>query len=111
MATTQERPDQQLQTSTEEGQEKFRSLGQDVWRQFKRHKGALAGLIILTVIVLATVLGPIFYPQDPFALDIPNANSGPSADHPFGTDNLGRDVLARVMASCPVSSVVSMDRS
>ncbi len=102
MATTQERSEQQLEI-VEESQERFRSLSQDVWRQFKRHKGALIGLVILAIIVILTLLGPIFYPQDPFALDVPNANAGPSAEHPFGTDNLGRDVLARVMVGGRIS--------
>jgi peptide/nickel transport system permease protein len=83
--------------------EKHRSLRQDVWRQFRRHKGAVVGLVILTIIVLGTVLGPIFYPLDPFAIDIDVANQGASLDHPMGTDNLGRDVMARVLIGGRIS--------
>lgn len=101
MATTQDRIQEQL-PETVTG-EKHRSLRSDVWRQFRRHKGALVGLVILAVIVVATVLGPWLYPQDPFALDIPNANMGPSLDHPMGTDNLGRDVMARVLVGGRIS--------
>lgn len=103
MATTQERTEQQTTPAPEPSQEKYRSLSQDVWRQFRRHKGAMAGLIILTIIVVATLIGPLVYPQDPFALDIPNANQGPSAGHVMGTDNLGRDVMARVLIGGRIS--------
>ena len=48
-------------------------------------------------------MGPLVWPQDPFALDIPNANQGPTLEHPFGTDNLGRDVMARVFIGGRIS--------
>ena len=106
MATTQQRTYQQTPTSTTETGEKYRSLRQDVWRQFRRHKGAVVGLAILTIIVLATVLGPIIYPLDPFEIDIDVANQGASLDHPMGTDNLGRDVMARVLIGGRISLAV-----
>ncbi len=105
MATTQDRIDETT-TATDELVEKHRSLRQDVWRQFKRHKGAMVGLVLLAIIVFATVFGPIIYGPDPFELDIPNANQGPSADNPLGTDNLGRDVLARVLIGGRISLAV-----
>lgn len=103
MATTQDRIQEQLPETVSGDGEKYRSLKADVWRQFRRHKGALLGLIILSIIVVATIFGPWLWPQDPFALDIPNANMGPSADHPMGTDNLGRDVMARVLIGGRIS--------
>ena len=103
MATTQQRTDQQTPTSTTETGEKYRSLRQDVWRQFRRHKGAVVGLAILTIIVLGTALGPTIYPLDPFEIDIDIANQGASLDHPMGTDNLGRDVMARVLIGGRIS--------
>jgi peptide/nickel transport system permease protein len=75
----------------------YRSLRQDVWRQFKRHKGAVVGLVILTIIVLATVLGPFIYPHDPFEIDTGATNQPPSTEHILGTDNVGRDIFARVL--------------
>jgi peptide/nickel transport system permease protein len=106
MATTQQRTEQQTPPSTTETGEKYRSLRQDVWRQFRRHKGAVVGLVILTIIVLGTVLGPILYPLDPFEIDIDIANQGASLDHPMGTDNLGRDVMARVLIGGRISLAV-----
>jgi peptide/nickel transport system permease protein len=104
MATTQQRQDEQ--TPVTETGEQFRSLRQDVWRQFRRHKGAMAGLVILTIIVLGTVLGPVFYPLDPFDINIDIASQGASLDHPMGTDNLGRDVMARVLIGGRISLAV-----
>ena len=104
MATPQERTDDPA--AIPEGGEvsgEHRSLGQDVWRQFRRHKGAVIGLVLITIITLATVIGPPIYGVDPFEIDVANANQGPSWDHPLGTDNIGRDVLARVLIGGRIS--------
>ncbi|HZD22616.1 MAG TPA: ABC transporter permease [Acidimicrobiia bacterium] len=85
------------------GGEYHRLLRQDVWRQFKRHKGAVASLILLAIIVVVTLLGPIVYGVDEYAIDTANASASPSIDHPLGTDNLGRDVLARVLVGGRIS--------
>ncbi|HEX9763204.1 MAG TPA: ABC transporter permease [Acidimicrobiia bacterium] len=90
-----------MQTGT-----KHRTLGEDVWRQFKRHKGAVVGLVLLAIIVFATLLGPIVWPPDPYLIDTIQANQGPSIDHPFGTDNLGRDLLARSLIGGRISLAV-----
>lgn len=103
MAATQQRTEQQTPASTTETGEKYRSLRQDVWRQFRRHKGAVVGLAILAIIVLGSALGPMLYPLDPFEIDIDIANQGASLDHPMGTDNLGRDVMARVLIGGRIS--------
>jgi peptide/nickel transport system permease protein len=97
MATIQERTDQQTDVALTAVHEKHRSLSQDVWRQFRKHKGALVGLVIMSIIVLGTILGPFVYRVDPFQIDLDIANQAPSASHIFGTDNLGRDVLARTI--------------
>lgn len=108
MSTTQEHVEQQVGIEEPVGgpSEQHRSLRQDVWRQFKRHKGAVVGLIILAVIVFATVFGPYLYPLDPYAIDTSIANAPPSLDHVLGTDNLGRDVLARVLIGGRISLAV-----
>jgi peptide/nickel transport system permease protein len=97
MATTQERTDQQTDAALTAVAGKHRSLSQDVWRQFRKHKGALIGLFIMGIIILATVLGPFLYRVDPFQINLDIANQAPSASHIFGTDNLGRDMLARTI--------------
>ncbi|MCB0992547.1 MAG: ABC transporter permease [Acidimicrobiales bacterium] len=83
-----------------------RSLWGDVWRQFRRHKGAVIGLAVLTIIVVGAVLGPWLYGVDPFAVDVPSRNQGASWAHPMGTDNVGRDVMARVLLGGRISLAV-----
>jgi peptide/nickel transport system permease protein len=83
-------------------------LRADVWRQFRRHKGAMIGLVLLGLIVVASFIGPLVDAADPFKSDIPNASLSPSWTHPMGTDNLGRDVLARVMVGGRISLTVGV---
>jgi len=87
-------------------QQQHRSLREDVWRQFKRHKGGVVGLFLLILIVIVTILGPYIWSVDPFVIDTPNASSGPTFGHPLGTDNLGRDVLARLLIGGRISLAV-----
>jgi peptide/nickel transport system permease protein len=60
-------------------------------------------LVILTIIVVATLFGPFLWPQDPFNINLEIANQSPSLSHPFGTDNLGRDVLSRTFIGGRIS--------
>ncbi len=83
-----------------------RSLREDVWRQFKRHKGGVVGLVLLIIIVLATLFGTFFWTIDPALIETANGSAGPSFDHPLGTDNLGRDVLARLLVGGRISLAV-----
>lgn len=106
MSTTQEQSELQGQAQEPGSGEEHRSLRQDVWRQFKKHKGAVVGLALLTLIVLATVFGPILWPIDPYAIDTANGSASPSVEHPLGTDNLGRDVLARLLVGGRISLAV-----
>lgn len=79
-----------------------------VWEQFKTHKGALLGGIIFLLIVLTVFVGPWIWPYDPTYIDIRARNQGPSFAHPLGTDQLGRDTLARMMAGGQVSVAVGI---
>lgn len=85
-----------------------RSQWQDVWDQFKTHKGAIVGLSVFALIVLTILIGPLVWRADPTFVDLRARNQGFSASHPLGTDQLGRDVLARVMAGGKVSIAVGM---
>jgi peptide/nickel transport system permease protein len=80
-----------------EKQRKQRSLWGDAWSQFRRNKLAIFGLLLLLTIVFAVLVGPLFYRVDPKAIDILASSQAPSAAHPMGTDDLGRDMLARVL--------------
>ncbi len=87
---------------------KPRSQWLDVWDQFKTHKGALLGAIIFLVIVAVVFLGPLVWSLDATQIDIRARNQGPSWAHPFGTDQLGRDTLARVIAGGQTSITVGL---
>jgi len=85
-----------------------RSMWGDVWYQFRSHRGALIGAIVFCSIVLVVIVGPYLHTIDPQFLDIRNKNQGPSFAHPMGTDNLGRDTFAQVMAGGRVSLLVGV---
>ena len=80
----------------------------DVWNEFKNHKGALAGAIIFALIVILVLLGPFVWPYEANGINIRIRNQGPSLAHPFGTDQLGRDTLARIMAGGRTSITVGL---
>ena len=60
---------------------KHRSLRGDVWRQFRRHKGALAGLFVFFFVALASFVGPYLMPYDAVEIDVKLRNLGPSWSH------------------------------
>ena len=78
-----------------------------VWRRFRRHPGAIAGSIILTLIVLSLILVG-FSPYDPDASNMAARLQPPSLAHPMGTDALGRDYLTRVLYGGRVSLSVGV---
>ena len=92
--------------------EKPRSFSRDVWDQFRSHKGAMAGLIVLATLILFVVVGPFVWRIDPTFVEpdaakmIMSRNKPPTWAHPLGTDQLGRDMLARMMAGGKVSLAV-----
>lgn len=85
-----------------------RSLWKDAWWQFRRHKLAMAALVTLSLLVLFTLVGPFVYRTPINVIDFGMALKGPSLDHPFGTDDLGRDILARAMWGGRVSIAVGL---
>lgn len=81
------------------------SMGQMVWRRFRRHPGAVTGMVVLSVIILSCLLA-FLSPYDPEQSDISNRLQPPSWEHPFGTDSLGRDLLTRVLYGGRISLLV-----
>ena len=75
-----------------------RSQWRDVWDQFRHHRGALWGGVLFLAIMAAVFLGPLVWTIEPTHIDIRARNLGPGLAHPLGTDQLGRDTLARMMA-------------
>jgi peptide/nickel transport system permease protein len=85
-----------------------RSLWSDAWRQFRRHRLAMFGVVVFSVLLLATLVGPFIYRTSSDAIDYSQGLLGPSLQHPFGTDDLGRDLLARVLLGGRVSMAVGV---
>ena len=85
-----------------------RSHWSDVWHQFRTHKGALAGSFFFLLVLLGVSFGPLIWTIDPQFIDIRARNSGMSLAHPLGTDQLGRDTLARIMAGGRTSVAVGL---
>jgi peptide/nickel transport system permease protein len=73
------------------------------WRRFRRNKVAMAGLFVVVVLVLAAIFAPFVAPSDPSAQDLMRQDMPPSWDQPFGTDQLGRDILSRVIYGARVA--------
>ena len=85
------------------------SPGRAIWQQFRTHKGALFGLIVLTLLILFVILGPLVWdPPQRLSDTIRMKNQGPSLRAPFGTDQLGRDLLLRTMQAGKVSLAVGL---
>lgn len=85
-----------------------RSQWRDVWRQFRSHRGAMVALFLFVSVLLFVSVGPLIWTLDPTYVDIRARNSGFMAAHPLGTDQLGRDMLARLMAGGRVSIAVGL---
>jgi peptide/nickel transport system permease protein len=84
------------------------SLWADAWRRFKRHRLAYASLWILLLLSLAVMFGPMVYKVGINDIDFTARMKGPSMAHPFGTDDLGRDLLARMLYGGRISLAVGL---
>lgn len=85
-----------------------RTLWSDAWRQFRRHRLAMAGLTVFAFFVIACGIGPFVYRTPPDAIDFARANEGPSFDHPLGTNDRGEDILARILYGGRISLAVGI---
>jgi peptide/nickel transport system permease protein len=84
-----------------------------IWRRYRKHKLALAGMVTITLIALACYLAPLYAPYDPVR-DISRDENGmilrndpPSLQHLMGTDNVGRDVFTRLLYAGQISLTVA----
>jgi oligopeptide transport system permease protein len=90
--------------------ERGTSLWADAMRRLRRNRLAVAGAVVLVLLTLACFLVPALWPDfpDPEKVDTKIYGQPPSAAHPFGTDNLGRDYLARVLVGGQTSLLVGL---
>ena len=89
--------------STTSRRQGFTQLRKLVWRD----KKALIGTVVLTIFLIAAILGSLIAPYDPNGMDF-DMMEPPSWSHPLGTDDLGRDLLSRVIVGAQVSLFVGV---
>lgn len=81
-----------------------------IWHQFKKNRGAMVGLAVLAIVILAALASGFIwdFETDIIGMDPVNRNLTPCLEHPFGTDNMGRDLLARVCYGARYSLVIGL---
>src|ERR1700686_4329717 len=84
------------------------SPARETWRRFRRHRLAVVGLAVLILMMLAVALGPLVWRVPINDIDFSAQLSGPSSAHPLGTDDLGQDVLARMLYGGRISLAVGL---
>src|SRR4051794_18393623 len=80
----------------------------ETWRRYRRHKLAVLSAGLLLVLVAAVVLGPFLWRVAINDIDFTARLEGPSLVHPFGTDDLGQDILARMIYGGRISLGVGL---
>jgi peptide/nickel transport system permease protein len=97
-----------VRTAETEFARKPRTLWSDAWRQFRRHRLAMFGLVVFCVLVLACAFGPLIYTKPVNDINFAERNQPPSLEHPLGTNDRGEDTLARVLHGGRVSLAVGV---
>src|SRR5215471_17825857 len=82
--------------------------GGETWRRFRRHRLAVVSAVILAAMLLAVAFGPLLWRVPINDIDFAAHLEGPSWSHPFGTDDLGQDVLARMLYGGRISLAVGL---
>jgi peptide/nickel transport system permease protein len=90
------------------GAEDSASPGVETWRRFRRHRLAAASTAILAAMSLAVAFGPLLWRVPINDIDFSAHLQGPSWDHPFGTDDLGQDLLARMLYGGRITLAVGL---
>src|SRR5829696_2031527 len=80
----------------------------EAWRRFKRHRLAVLGLVVLVMMTLLVALGPQIWRVQINDIDFSARLNTPSAAHPFGTDDLGQDIFARMLYGGRISLSVGL---
>jgi len=84
------------------------SIWAETVRRFRRHRLAMAGAVTLLVLLLAVLAGPLVYPVPINEIDFRAKLKGPSWSHPLGADDLGQDLLARMLYGGRISIAVGI---
>jgi peptide/nickel transport system permease protein len=89
-----------------EGRKRRVSPGVEVWRKFRRHRMAVVSVVVLTLLTSAVLFGPLVWRMPINEIDFTARLATPSWAHPFGTDDLGQDLLARMLYGGRISLAV-----
>jgi peptide/nickel transport system permease protein len=84
------------------------SPARESWRRFRRHRLAVASGVVLSLMILAILVGPLFWRIPINQIDFGATLQGPSWKHPLGTDDLGQDLLARMLYGGRISLAVGL---
>lgn len=106
MTTTAKAPTASAEQLLKLGTRPSRTLWGDAWRRFRKHRMAMLGASVLLFLVIAVLVGPLVYRVDPNGIDFLASMEGSSAAHPLGADDLGRDMLARILLGGRISLAV-----
>ena len=79
-----------------------------VRRQFVRNRAAVVGLVLIAAFIATALFAPLIAPYDPNAIAPAKSLQGPSAAHLLGTDQLGRDVLSRILLGAQITLVITL---
>ncbi len=79
-----------------------------IFKRLKKNKGAIFGLVIVSIFIFIALFAKFISPYDPYEQDLISSLEGPSAKHPFGTDNFGRDILSRIFYGARTSLTISL---
>lgn len=79
-----------------------------MWSALKQNKMAVAGLVVIILLIVIAFVGNLIAPYDPTAISMAEAKQGPSLQHFFGTDIQGRDIFSRVLSGTKYSLLVGV---
>jgi peptide/nickel transport system permease protein len=98
----------ECETSRDASTVRHRGQLETIVRQLRRNRGAVLGLILIIMLTMIAVTAPWIAPYDPLEQSIREALQPPSAEHVFGTDDIGRDMLSRIIYGARISLRVGL---
>lgn len=90
------------------GEMEYSSYYKDSFKRLKKNKMAMVCLVVIIALIILAVFAPFFAPYDPNLQDYAAILQKPSAAHPFGTDEYGRDILSRIIYGTRISLSVGI---
>jgi peptide/nickel transport system permease protein len=85
------------------------SLARLAWQRFRRHRMAMAGVVLMILVILYTIVGSLVFTEEYANLnDLSITLQPPSREHPFGTDGTGRDIMARTVYGGQISIIIGL---